>query len=221
MEKVFLDNNIILRYPIILDGGGSVQRFQFVDKVKQQNKTYKSGLEWCAGMGLIGYNVFSQNLCETMSFNDLFEPAIQNILENATNNQVSDKINAYLGNSISVIPTDKKFDLVVSNPPHTDNSEGWREASMQNFIDSNREPWTPELYDNWERLIVDEEWKSHYDFFKHLKNYLLPDADIFISEYAKFDVLEELFQKDFDIMSIEDFPALGPHGLLYHLKAKQ
>ena len=220
MEKVLLDN-ITIQYPIILDGGGKVHRFQFVDKVKQQNKTYKSGLEWCAGMGLIGYDIFSQNLCETMSFNDLFEPAIENILENATSNKIGDKINAYLGNSISVIPSHMKFDLVLANPPHTDDSKEWRRVSMQYFIDLNREPWNPKLYDNWERLIVDEDWKSHLDFFKHLKNYLLPDADIFISENAKFDVLEELFQKDFDIISVEDFPTLGPHGLLYHLKEKK
>ena len=62
-----------------------------------------------------------------------------------------------------------QFDLVLANPPHTDDSKEWRKISMQDFIDSDREPWNPKLYDNWERLIVDEEWKSHYDFFKHLK----------------------------------------------------
>lgn len=209
-----------IKFPIILEGGGVEQRVFFAKKVQATGKNYKRAFEWCAGMGIIGYDLLSKGYCDHIVFNDKFPLAIDTCLENAKNNNITTLVTGYIGDSISTIPKSEKWDLVVANPPHTASREGWERAARESFAANNAEPWEPELFDNWARLIVDEDWKSHVDFFKHLKDYLLPDADVFICENGKFDFLEKLFQEDFNIILTAAFPILGHNALMYHLKAK-
>lgn len=219
MEEVILKSNWIIRFPIELDGGGVNQRDAFVKKIAEQGRTYHHGLEWCAGMGLIGYDILAHEYCENMSFNDKFDLAVKNIMANSISNGLRNKVKAYHGDSISVIPEDKMFDLVVANPPHGNSRMHWEQLVANDHKDSS-DQWSLEKTNNWARLIIDEDWVAHYDFFKHIKKYLVADADIFICENGKYSELENLFKIDFNIITIDPFPSLGNAGLLYHLKAK-
>lgn len=219
-NTIKLNKNWEITFPDIINGGGVVQRDFFVKKAQSTGKKYKRGFEWCAGMGIIGYDLLAKDYCEHIVFNDKFPLAIENCLQNSRNNNIDNLVTGYIGNSISVIPKSEKWDLVVANPPHAAGREGWEKIVRESFADSNEEPWTHEVFDNWARLIIDEDWEAHIDFFKNLKDYLLPDADIFISENGKYDFLEKLFCEDFNIISMDSFPVLGPNAWMYHLKAK-
>lgn len=220
IETITLKNNWIIQFPVILDGGGVEQRKFFVNKIQSLQKTYKKGLEWCAGMGIIGYDIMAHDLCDHMSFNDFYEPAITNVNRNAAINKIKDRVSTYLGKSISVIPESEKFDLAISNPPHSNSLDSWKGMVIKSMKDRNEEIWSEDKFDNWARLIVDEQWESHYNFFKNIRKYLTDDADIFICENGSYEILENLFKQEFYIVSIEEFPPLGINGLLYHLKVK-
>lgn len=218
---VFLDNGWDIEFPMILDGGGVKQRILFAEKIKTMGKKYKRAFEWCSGMGIIGYDLLSRNLCDHIVFNDKFPLAIENCLKTAKNNNISDMVTCYLGDSISSIPKSEKWDLVVANPPHVESRKEWEKHVRLSFAENNQEPWDDELFENWFRLVIDESWNTHVNFFSNLKNHLLPDADVFICENNRYKFLEDLFQQDFNIVKSEPFHVLGKFGLLYHLKAKE
>lgn len=170
MEKLVFENGIVIEWVRGLDGGGSTQHTDFLDYLKQNPKHYTHCLEWCAGLGAIGFSILDGGFCDRLSFNDLYEPAQTYILKNATANNLNDRVTFYLGDSLSVIPTDQKFDLVVANPPHVPMSV--EDAQQENEVDR--------------RLIVDTGWNIHRAFFSKITSYLLPGADVILSEIGFF-----------------------------------
>jgi len=220
METVTLCNGWTVQFPVELDGGGVEQRVMFAKKLGLQKKKYINGLEWCAGMGIIGYDMMARGLCQNMAFIDKHLPAVNNLTYTSKFNDIRKRVDVYHSDSISIIPKDKKFDLVVSNPPHTHSRKIWEKLVRESFTRTKQEPWSSELFDNWARLIIDENWNTHIDFFKHITYYLAEDADMFICENGEYEFLENLFKQDFRIVSKDAFPQLGPDGLLYHLKVK-
>lgn len=166
MESLTFSNGISITWERGLDGGGSVQYLDFLNYLKENPKKYKHCLEWCAGLGAIGFSILDAGLCNQLSLSDLYEPAQTYALINAANNNITEKVKFYLGDSINCIPSDQKFDLVVANPPHCMLTV---EESLQ--------------YDDiCRRLITDIGWKIHKNFFDNITKYLLPGADVILSE---------------------------------------
>lgn len=184
-------NGTILYWSPGSDGGGTTQYADFISVLERQNKTYKRGLEWCAGLGAIGYSIIDSNICHSFAFMDIHEPALHDINHTALVNGIQDRVTTYHCNSVSKIPVSEKFDLVVGNPPHCISIE-WLDKSHSNYA-------------TLKRLTADEGWVIHKDFFCNIKPYLTNGADIYLSE------IDENFNHsmlvDASFVFIESFPA--------------
>ena len=163
------------------DGGGSTQYADFINFFKEKGDDlpkYKNCLEWCAGPGFIGYSLLDTEVCQHVTFMDIHEPAIDDARNNAIFNNLTDRTSFYTIDAIHKLPTDLKFDLVVANPPHSlKASEEWLNNKG--------------LF----RLIVDLDWKIHEEFFAHITDYLLPGAEVILSENDHFPEFIEMAKK--------------------------
>ena len=163
------------------DGGGSTQYADFINFFKEKGDDlpkYKNCLEWCAGPGFIGYSLLDAEVCQHVTFMDIHEPAIDDARNNAIFNNLTDRTSFHTIDAIHKLPTDLKFDLVVANPPHSlKASEEWLNNKG--------------LF----RLIVDLDWKIHEEFFAHITDYLLPGAEVILSENDHFPEFIEMAKK--------------------------
>ena len=163
------------------DGGGSTQYADFINFFKEKGDDlpkYKNCLEWCAGPGFIGYSLLDTEVCQHVTFMDIHEPAIDDARNNAIFNNLTDRTSFHTIDAIHKLPTDLKFDLVVGNPPHSlKASEEWLNNKG--------------LF----RLIVDLDWKIHEEFFAHITDYLLPGAEVILSENDHFPEFIEMAKK--------------------------
>lgn len=169
-----------LIYNQLLEGGGVDQRRDFLYIISKIGKpVYQNALEWCAGPGIIGYELLGFNKTKKISFMDLYKPALDNCLESAVRNNVTDKVTVYLTDKISNINTQEKFDLVVGNPPHAFDFDDWSKTQLtQERPTPNDFPW----WDNQVRIDVDRDMMIHKEFFDNIRDKITDDADIFISE---------------------------------------
>lgn len=162
-QTLTFDNGFILNYEPEMDGGGSIQYKDFLTYIKSTGKTYKHCFEWCSGLGAVGFSLLDAGICESITFMDVYEPSIDSVLQNAKDNNVSDKVKAYHLDAIHKLPKDLKFDLVIGNPPHSPgNPQGWE--------------------DHWYRIIIDPDWKLHKEFFANISPYVELNSDIILSE---------------------------------------
>lgn len=179
-----VDLNLYCGYKLIynqlLEGGGIDQRRDFLYIISKIGKPiYENALEWCAGPGIIGYELLGFNKTKKVSFMDLYKPALDNCLESAVRNNVTDKVTVYLTDKISNINTQEKFDLVVGNPPHSFNYDNWSQTQLT------YERPTPNDFPEWDnqvRIDVDHDMIIHKEFFDNIRDKCTDDADIFISE---------------------------------------
>ena len=172
-----LSSGLDITFTILIDGGGVDCSQDIIATLKHISPTriYNNALEWCAGMGAIGFDILGHKLSEQMSFLDYLQYAEDDITANAKNLGLQDKITCYTSSVISNIPKDKKFDLVVANPPHVadffefyQNSKNGG-ASVVGFLSS-------------ARMCVDHKYSSHREFFSNIRNYLTDDADVLLIE---------------------------------------
>lgn len=174
--RVTLENGMVLEYPVHLDSGGSTHRYDFAKVLAKYGKSqYSHAFEWCAGAGFIGYDLMARGFYNKISFSDYYDVAIQQCLSTADKNNLSNNVVGYVTPVISNIPITVKWDLVVANPPHVFDEE--------NFIKFHRQenPNDP-LFENVLRLIIDQDFDIHREFFTNISSRLEPDADLFISE---------------------------------------
>lgn len=164
-EELIFKNGTKIVWTRGLDGGGSTQYIDFLSTLHTNNKVYNSGLEWCAGLGAIGYSILDAKLCQKFTFMDIYDPFEKYIIDNSRSNNLQDKVDAYCCDAIGKLPASLRFDLVVSNPPHCS------EIFMNPHNDQ-----------HLSRITTDNEWKIHKEFFTNIKKYLYNGADLFISE---------------------------------------
>jgi UDPglucose 6-dehydrogenase len=165
------DNGFLLEYPTHMDGGGFEIKDELYSLIERTGKEhYKRALEWCSGVGPLGYDLLDRNKVDTVAFVDKHSPSIKSCLANATANKIAEKVTAYVSDKIMQIPSEERFDLVVANPPHS----GDRQAFIESLEHLN-------CVDNTCRLIVDEGYEALQDFYENIKDYLNPNADIYIT----------------------------------------
>lgn len=158
------------------DGGGSTHYIDFLNAIPKNSK-FKKCLEWCAGCSAISFSLLDANIVEELVLLDVYKPALEQALLNAKNNNFT-KVKAYNIDCISKLPIDEKFDLVVSNPPHTVDFSFFEQMDATNF--------TEKEISDIERLTVDKNWKIHQEFFSNISKYLNPGAEIYISESNQY-----------------------------------
>jgi 16S rRNA G966 N2-methylase RsmD len=155
-------NSIVIKYAASLDGGGTALAEDFIEIINERyEKTFNSCLEWCSGPGFIGFSILSNNLCNSLCLVDLYDPAITCAETTIKENQLDDIVDTYLLKDLSLLPKNKCFDLIVANPPH------WNA--------------TDTFYYNETRICIDQNWRSHQNFFKNVKHHLTTDGIILLA----------------------------------------
>lgn len=174
IENWFVDN-------VSLDGGGTTQYLDFLNYFKNQKKCYNRALEWCSGLGAIGFSLLDAKVTNHITFMDIYEPAITFIGDMAKLNNIENKVNTYCKGRIQDLPSYEKFDLIVGNPPHLLRTISFQEAHEQDLKRGvpPRQKWH---LDESNRLLADVDWKIHKEFFNNIGKYCNPGCDIFISE---------------------------------------
>jgi methylase of polypeptide subunit release factors len=160
----FNANGIQVNYDSWMDGGGTWFGQDYIDIIKQRypNRTFNRCYEWCSGPGYIGFSILGAKLAQGLTLSDMYESAIVDaVATTVQKNQLEDRVSAYVGSSLSVLPDSEYFDLVVANPPHYLECPG---------------------DDNYQRIAVDINWQAHQDFFSHIGQHLTDDGVILLQE---------------------------------------
>lgn len=215
-ESITLDSGLILTYSNHLQGGGNTARYDFIDILTSIGKTYKNGFEWCAGHGIIGFEMLTKNFCENIYFSDIFPPAIDNCLRVAKENNISDRVFAYVSPTIKDLPVMQPIDLVVSNPPHHSDINLWNKTLFPDQDVSN-----VKRYDRSIRIGVDDQFKIHEEFFANIAERLSDDADIFLSESGISQPIIDIAKKyNFICVKIYENKKTQYNGETIHFKVK-
>jgi len=196
--KIQLDNGFEVHYIQGSDGGGYAHLPDFKLAISLTGKDhYVSGVEWCAGFGVLGFDFLNRGVCDRMSFIECHSPSVEWINNTINHNKIAEKTSVYLANKISMIPDDVKWDLLLANPPHSfdEGSKKYLEANIPH-------PQLPDAI----RLTCDVGLEIHREFFANIRKHLLPGADLFISEVGEFDKIEE-FAVDAGLEVIARHPA--------------
>ena len=135
--------------------GGEISAKPFIEYLKQQhpNKIFNHALDWCSGIGFLGLELFSQQVCKNVTFIDSHMPYIVKLQKNLKKHNITEYAKAYSCDTISFLDKSIRFDLIVFCGPLTDKLN----------VDKNVEI---------ARINVDVDWKAHKDFFANASQYL-------------------------------------------------
>jgi methylase of polypeptide subunit release factors len=177
IDYIWRVNNIDVYYTNETNGGGDFLALEYIEVIKEWYGKVNHTLEWCAGPGFIGYALLANELCNKISFLEMHYPSVEMCQKTKHNSRFKDNIEIYFSDSLSAIPLQEKFDLVVGNPPHWKNIESASRAL--NFdkigVDIRTIPRLTEV-------LVDENWKSHFNFFTKIKPLLSDNGRILLQE---------------------------------------
>ena len=158
------------------NGGGIVLKDNFIQLLDElYTKNYfKTCLEWCSGPGFIGFNLLDKKYISSLDLMDCSINAINSCQKTINNMNIPNNVNTFC--DITIKNINKKYDLIVGNPP-----------------------WYPRLLlkDNGlNRIYCDLNFQIHQDFFSHANNLLNTNGRIILVEglYASHP-------SDFDLSS--------------------
>lgn len=192
-----LSSGLQLHYQDHLDDGTMLFRSSILKVLKEHGKEqYYRGLDWSSGTGCLGFEILGFDFVKHMTFVDYYDKAIEHCIKTAEINEIVDKVSAVSSSRIYGIPSSDKWDLVISNPPHSWNLEESRETLRESgHFSSDRD------IENRCRILVDDGMEQHKDFFSEIRSRLTDSADIFIIEH--------------DLSKTEDFKDMADKGGLY------
>lgn len=194
-----LDTDFIVLYVEGSDGGGINHLSDFKQAVSLSGKSnYHSAVEWCAGFGVIGFEFLRSGICNNMSFIDCHEPTISWLQKTIDHNNLQSNTALYHIDAIGLLPEHVKFDLVLANPPHCfdQTSKEMFERTIEN----------PKQKADVIRLVCDVDYMIHKEFFDNIREHLLPNADVFISETANLKEIKQ-FAINAGLIWIDTYPA--------------
>jgi len=226
-EQFTIDNGIVLHNIRNMDGGGSTHYRDFLEIIKLKGKShYNKVLEWCAGPGFIGYALLGNKMCEHVVLMDKYQPAIESCIETAVANNLTEHVTTYVADEIGKLPETEKFDLVLGNPPHMWNRDIFLRETEQTWK-QNGHNLRQENIDILERLLLDHGQYIHIEFFKNIGKYLLPNADLFISEPGNaiqmHDIIEHATHNGLLFEGGNPMPTMqgrAPNSTLLHFRSR-
>ena len=121
VERHWSYRDITVFYRPDLDGGGRHMSYFFVNHISKQianGHRYRHVFEWCSGPGFIGFALLAQGLCQRICLADVNADAIACARKTAEENGLLDKVDLFVSDNLTSVPSDLRFDLVVSNPPN-------------------------------------------------------------------------------------------------------
>jgi methylase of polypeptide subunit release factors len=176
-----------ITYSCKLEGGGIDHREYFLRTIAWYGKPhYQRAFEWCAGHAIIGFEILTNNIADTLTLSDYYDLSIDTCIENAKKLGFSKVVYTYLTSEISNIPITEKWDLVVGNPPNA-----YDRDHITKWMTDQGSPFDDELVNSL-RIVLDTDWQAHREFFKNLKDRLSHDADIFLSARDEKEFIGEI-----------------------------
>ena len=184
--EIELRSGIKIKSPLMFNGGGLEYKDFLVETIKKTGKhSYNRALEWCAGFGVLGFESLGMGICNHIVFSDYHPKAIEVCLENAKENNLTHYVTGYVSPTISEIPSNELWDLVISNPPHAPDFN----VTVKGILDEGQDP---KAALNSTRLIVDSNWTIHKEFMENIVPHLQTEADIYLIENMHQDFLIHL-----------------------------
>lgn len=184
-----LTSNKKITFPAWLMGGGQDQKYYFLEVLG--NKKYTNGFEWCAGHGEIGFEIVTNGIADTMTFSDLHPGSAEWCIKNSIDLEISDKVQAFTSSTISNLPNNVKWDLVVSNPPNAVN------ADLNELQRMREEGQTDDHILLFARTTWDYKFQTHKEFFENIGNYTTDNVDMYITiQDSTIDLANNLAKKN-------------------------
>jgi len=185
-----------------LDGGGSGFGQDYI-RVLGEIRLNECGrlFEFCAGPGYIGYSLLERGFCKSLALADVNPVAVEAAKKTADFNGISGKVAIYLSDGLEQIPSDEKWDLVVSNPPH--------------FLH-----WTGQS-----RLrCEDSGWEIHKKFYSQVKEFLNPGAYVLFQENglgSSTEIFAPMIQDGGgELIGSFAGPDIGAGGKMYYILSR-
>lgn len=174
--KVFKVKGIKIFYDEKLDGGGTSFGQLYVPIVRKLVGKSKTCFEAFSGPAFIGFSLLANNLCEELVVADINPEAINYIKLTVNENNLSRKVRYYIADVLEGIPESERFDLVVGNPPH------FNESTIKEFC----RIYGVECSNAIEMLkSYDPGWKLHKRFYDSIHKFLNKGANIILVENSE------------------------------------
>lgn len=116
--------------------------------------------EFCAGPGYIGYSLLANGFCDRLTLADINPAAVAMARKTARFNGLDDLVSVYQSDALDQIPGDRKWDLVVGNPPHV----------------------LPMSEDQTNIRAYDKDWNVHRRFYAAVKPFMKPGGLVIMQE---------------------------------------
>lgn len=138
--------------------------------IKERGLNNLSILDVGCGVGIIGLTIFSElnEVVKEASFADIniFNlNSLKRILKKNNHILENNRINFWLSDVLKNIPTDKKFDIIISNPPHF-----YTESFTKNSL-------SPKALGDY-----DADWGFHKDFYADCDKHLTETGEVWFLE---------------------------------------
>lgn len=211
LETVTLTSGKTITFPKYLDGGGGIYKKYILDAVG--DKKYTHAFEWCAGHGEIGFELITNDICQTLTFLDCYDRSTEWCVRNAQELGISDRVEAITSSIIGNAPFQHRFDLVVGNPP---NAAGMNMTHIQKYLvdeDDNQ-------FIHWHRINNDLNFEAHREFFDSLYKFITNHADILLTINIGHEQHFRSLGKTtgFQLVKIIDMFPDDPHLKIFHFK---
>lgn len=175
IDYIWRINGLDVYYTNETNGGGDHFALEYIDVIRDWYECVDNALEWCSGPGFIGYGLLASGLCKNISFNDMYDPAIQMLEQTKSNSKYMKNISIHRGNNLDSMERNNQFNLVVGNPPH------WKD----NELASRSLGFDITEHKHIQEILVDQNWEAHKSFYKNMKTLLHPNGTIVLQENAQ------------------------------------
>ena len=223
------------------DGGGKSfgTKYPSIINARYPGHTFDCCLDWCSGPGFIGYNLLDHEICRTLHLVDHYQPGIDCAKKTIDNLpiQFKDCVHAHQIDDLALLPKSQMFDLVVANPPHFPAKLSAKIKAMNTLackgiyggkklcLDKTDMDIMPDHAIN--RLIVDQDWAAHKNFYHNIKSRLAPDGVILMQENAAGSsaedfrsMIESAGLEITDVFFDEEYGNLMPSIKIYYIEIK-
>jgi hypothetical protein len=169
--------DIDVHYHNDLNGGGTLLAGPFVEFLRARDDRLPSAcsaFEWCAGPAFIGFALLAERICSSLFLADINPDAVECVARTVAENGLQDRVQYCVSDNFKSMPADKRFDLVVANPP--------------NFFSIDPDHPLGQVF-HADRRPNDPEWRLHKDFYAGIGRYLNPGALVCVSEIEPHEAL--------------------------------
>jgi hypothetical protein len=148
--------------------------------------------EFCAGPGYIGYSLFAAGWCDTLTLSDIDPSGVETARRTAALNGLEGRVSVFESDVLDGIPEDRRWDLVVANPPH--------------FLPDSDEPPSIQRFD--------PDWTLHRRFYSSIGGHLEPGGVVVMVENsigADINLFEQMIE-DGGGRLLTNHPGVGLDG---------